>query len=100
MADDSNDEGLAESVDLLLTMVEGVMQAQEYVVMSLLQKGSLDREALKGRLEAALAKEEMRVGTSFPLTRLLDILRDRPPQPPRWSPRVIEGRRDADRTPD
>ncbi|TBV10239.1 hypothetical protein [Stutzerimonas kirkiae] len=100
MVDNVNGEELAASVDLLMTMVEGIMQAQEYVVMSLLQEGSLDREGLKSRLETALAKEDVLIGTRFPLSRLLDILQDQPPRPPRWSPRVIEGRLDADRTPE
>lgn len=99
MSDERRENDLAESIDLLFTMVEGLMQAQEYVVMSLLQEGSLDREALKRRVEAALAREDIRMGTSFPLSRLMDILRDRPPQPPRWTPRLIEGRNKPGQTP-
>lgn len=82
-----------EDLDLLFTMIEGVMQTQEYLAMSLLGNGALDRAALQARLEDALAKDDMRVGTQFPLARMLDIVKGQPPQPPRWTPRVIPGKK-------
>ncbi len=60
-------------LDLLFTMFEGVMQAQEYLAMSLLHTGALDRAGLQARLEAALAREDLRVGTQIPLRGCLRL---------------------------
>lgn len=79
-----------DDLDLLMTMVEGVIQTQELLVMTLLASGHLDRASLESRLKDALAKSE-RVGTDFALTRLLEIVKGNEPPPPRWTPRVIRG---------
>lgn len=81
-------------LDLLFTMFEGVMQAQEYVAMSLLHTGALDRAGLQARLEAALARDDLRVGTQLPLSRMLEVVKGQEPTPPpRWTPRVIPGKK-------
>lgn len=60
-------------LDLLFTMFEGVMQAQEYLAMSLLHTGALDRAGLQARLEAALARDDLRVGTQLPFRACLRL---------------------------
>jgi hypothetical protein len=81
-------------IELLMTMLEGVMQTQELVVMSLLRAGVLDASALTAMLEHASSKKELHAGTQFPLDRMLEVVAGRQPQPPRWKPRLIPGGRD------
>ncbi|WP_236175548.1 MULTISPECIES: hypothetical protein [Pseudomonas aeruginosa group] len=77
-----------------MSMVEDVIQTQELLVMTLLASGHLDRARFEARLKDALANSK-RVGTDFPLNRLLQIVKGNEPPPPRWTPRLIRGKPDA-----
>lgn len=87
---DQDDETLA---DLLATMIEGIMQAQEAMAASLVIQGVLDKAALQARLDTLLEKE-LRLGAQVPLLRLREVLKGRPPPAPPWRPKVIRGGRD------
>lgn len=87
MDDDYNDQ-----LELLQTVTEGVMQAQELVVQSLVASGLLNKKDLLARLEHALKQEDVRLGAQMPLLRLQDVLKDRPPPRPRWTPRLVYSR--------
>mgnify|MGYP003722982943 CR=1 FL=1 len=85
------DKDIREDLDQLTTVLEGIMQAQELLVMSLMKDGTLDVPALTARLERAAGASDVRLGTQFPLLRLRDVVAGKPPAPPPWRPRVIPG---------
>lgn len=84
-------EDIEGDVDLLMRMAEGIMQTQELVVRRLVSEGVIDAAALKVDLEAAANVKDLRIGTQFPLLRMMDVVAGREPQPPRWTPRLIPG---------
>lgn len=86
-----SDEGTKDDLELVMTMIEGIMQTQELVVMSLLQNDAVDVPSLKARLEHAIGKKDLRLGSQLPLLRMLDVLNGKSPPPPRWRPRLIPG---------
>ena len=77
--------------ELVITMLEGVIQTQELIVQNLLRTGAIDKATLIASLERAAKKKDIRIGTQFPLLRMLDLLETGKPKPPGWKPRVIPG---------